>query len=80
MLRPMLKHVPRKHVLEHVAGHVPNGHVLGFMHEHLLRHIPKHVPDRYVVGTVLGYVAYDQACARQAESVRSFPPNFWNFF
>ena len=42
VLGHMLRHVPVRHVLEHMPGHV-------------LEHVPKHVPDRHVLARhVLG--------------------------
>ena len=40
----VLKHVPR-----HVLRHVPVRHVLEHMPGHVLEHVSKHVPDRHVL-------------------------------
>ena len=37
-------------VLGHVLRHVPDRHVLKHMPGHVLEHVPKHVPDRHVLG------------------------------
>ena len=46
MLKHVLRHVPVRHVLEHVTGH-------------MLENEPKHVPDRHVlVRHVLGLIFF----------------------
>ena len=41
------------HILWHVVRHMPDRHVLEHMPDHMLEHVTKHVPDRHVPEHVL---------------------------